>query len=279
MGDIKDEATTRRRVLVTGAAGRIGSYFAERAKNSYDLRLMIREDEPSDALVEAGEVVVGDLGNLEGLKRLCRGVDVVLHLAANPDPTATWEELLPANISGTYNAFVAAKAAGCRRVVYASSIHAVSGYPRGRQVRTGDPINPGDLYGVTKCFGEALGRYMAEQEGLSCVAVRIGAFGPLAAARDGANLELLDAFVSDRDLYALLVRAIEADVDFAIAHGLSDNVVNALDLTDTQSLLGYRPQDSFSRENPELKDLNLDERLKAHNRTAQAGPSGLREDL
>lgn len=165
-------------------------------------------------------------------------------------------------------------------MVYASSIHAVSGYLRGRQVRTGDPVNPGDLYGVTKCFGEALGRYMAEQEGLSCVAVRIGAFQPLAAARDEAKLALLDAFVSERDLCALLERCIDAEgVRFALAHGLSDNVVNALDLTDTEDLLGYRPQDSFSRENPWLKELNLDERLKAHNRTAQDSPSGLREDL
>lgn len=134
MDDVTSRATARRRVLVTGAAGHIGSDFARRSKDGYDLRLMVREDETVDALAEAGEVVVGDLSDLEGLKRLCRGADTVLHLAANPDPATTWEELLPANISGTYNAFVAAKAAGCRRVFYASSIHAVSGYLRGRQV-------------------------------------------------------------------------------------------------------------------------------------------------
>src|SRR3712207_7646535 len=75
-----------------------------------------------------------------------------------------------------YHTFVAAKAAGCRRVIYASSIHAVSGYPSDVQVKTSEPVNPGDLYGVTKCFGEALGRYMAEKEGLSVIALRIGAF-------------------------------------------------------------------------------------------------------
>ena len=86
-------------------------------------------------------------------------------MAGDPSPSATWESLLPTNIIGTYNIFVAAKAAGCRKVIYASSIHAVSGYPADVQVKTDEPVNPGDLYGVSKCFGEALGRYMAEQEG------------------------------------------------------------------------------------------------------------------
>lgn len=280
MTERPNEGTTRRRVLVTGAAGRIGSAFAEWAGGRFDLRLMVREGEPVGALSAAGEVVVGDLADLEGLKRLCEGVDTVVHLAASPNPAATWDELLPSNIVGTYHLFVAAKASGCRRVVYASSIHAVSGYPQGRQVRTDDPVNPGDLYGVTKCFGEALGRYMAEQEGLSCVAVRIGAFQPLEAARDEANLALLDAFVSERDLCRLLGRCIDAEgVRFAVAHGLSDNVVSALDLTDTKAVLGYRPQDSFSRENPGLQGLELDARLKPHNRSAQDVPSGLRDDL
>lgn len=98
-------------------------------------------------------MVTGDVRDLEVMRWVCEGVDTVLHLAANPSPAATWEELLPTNISGTYHTFVAAKAAGCRRVVYASSIHAVAGHPRCRQVRTGDPVNPGNLYGVSKCFG------------------------------------------------------------------------------------------------------------------------------
>jgi uronate dehydrogenase len=63
---------------------------------------------------------------------------------------------------GLINVFGAAADAGCRRVVLASSIHAVSGYPAGYQIHADDPVNPGDLYGVSKCFGEAMGRMMAE---------------------------------------------------------------------------------------------------------------------
>ncbi len=73
--------------------------------------------------------MTGDVGDLERMKEFCQDIDTVLHLAADPGPSATWSILLPANIIGTYNAFVAAKAAGCRRVLYASSIHAVSSYP------------------------------------------------------------------------------------------------------------------------------------------------------
>ncbi len=120
----------KRRVLVTGAAGLIGSYFAERSREAYDLRLMVRGDEDGiEKLAAWGEVVTADLADLDRLKELCAGIDIVLHLAGTPDAAALWKDLLEANIVGTYNIFAAAKAAGVRRVVYASSIHAVSGYP------------------------------------------------------------------------------------------------------------------------------------------------------
>src|SRR5438477_6137422 len=202
----------RRRVLVTGAAGNIGSYFAEHAHDRYELRLMVQQMDGDAASLQAyGEVVAGDLGDLDRMKELCRGVDTVVHLAADASPSATWHSLLHANIIGTYHAFVAAKAAGCRRVIYASSIHAVSGYPPDVQVKTNEPVNPGDMYGVTKCFGEALGRYMAEQEGLSVIALRIGAFQPLEAARQEGSIGMLDAFVSQRDLNQLIERCIDVE--------------------------------------------------------------------
>lgn len=88
-------------------------------------------------------------------------MDTVVHLAGSANPAATWDELLQTNIVGTYQTCVAARAAGCRRVVYASSIHAVSAYPPDVQVKTSEPSNLGDLYGVSKCFGESLGRYFS----------------------------------------------------------------------------------------------------------------------
>jgi len=269
-----------RRVLITGAAGHIGSYFAAHAPDHYDLRLMVQDAAQGAAIEEHGEVVVADLGDLERLKDLCQGMDTVVHLAGDPRPAATWHSLLPTNIIGTYHTFVAAKSAGCRRVVYASSIHAVSGYPVDVQVKAGDPVNPGDLYGVSKCFGEALGRYMAEQEGLSVIALRIGAFQPLETVQRESGLPYLDAFVSQRDLHQLITRCIDVeDIRFAVLHGLSDNRFKRLDISDARTLVGYAPQDDALAELPQFKDLHLRDTVKAHNRSGDGQESGLRDEV
>jgi len=270
---------TPRSVLVTGAGGNIGQYYAKHAPSHHRLRLMVHSlDERAQRLKAYGEVVKADLGNLRQMTDVCEGIDTVLHLGGEPSPDATWSSLLPANIVGTYHTFVAAKAARVRRVIYASSIHAVSGYPLDVQVKTSEPVNPGDLYGVTKCFGEALGRYMAEQEGLSVIALRIGAFHPIRVAQKSKNAALLDAFVSDRDLHQLIVRCIDDErLRFAIFHGLSDNRYKRLDITDAREAVGYAPMDDLAAENPQFKKTALAKKQLSHNRTQH--PSGLREDL
>jgi nucleoside-diphosphate-sugar epimerase len=202
-----------------------------------------------------------------------------VHLAADPNPSAPWDSLLQNNVKGTYNILVAAKAAGCRRVVYASSIHAVSGYPLERQVHPEDPVSPGDLYGVTKCFGEAMARYMANEHGLSAICIRIGSFQPVEKARE-KHFHLMHTFVSHRDLFQLLVRSIDnEDVHFAIVNGLSDNYLfNRMDISTARELLGYAPQDSFVTENAELSSIRLKEQAFPHNESS-AGGSGIGEDL
>ena len=260
-----------RRVLVTGAAGRVGRAFAENAPERFDLRLMVR---PGEALPGAEEA---DLGDLSRLKALCEGVDTVVHLAGDARAAAPWASLLPNNVVGTYNLFVAAKAAGCRRVVYASSIHAVSGHPPDAQIGPEDPVNPGDLYGVTKCFGEALARYMAEQEGLSALVVRIGAFMPEGWVANPERLDNMDAWVSPRDLVQLLVRCVDDEtLRFAIVNGLSGNRFNRLDLASARELLGYVPQDDVARINPALPNLHA--RVATHS-LRDGYASGLRDDL
>jgi dTDP-4-dehydrorhamnose reductase len=276
----------RRKVLVTGAAGNIGSYFAEQSHQKYDLRLMVRpsddekKKESVDKIRRFGEVVVGELSELEKLKAFCRGVDTVVHLAANPSPNATWDSVCSDNITGTYNLFVAAKTAGCRRVIYASSIHAVSGYPADVQVKTSEPVNPGDLYGVSKCFGEALARYMAEKEGVSAICLRIGAFQPHESAEGDKGVAMMDAWVSQRDLNQLIERCIDNEtLQFAVLHGLSDNRVKRLDISDARELVGYEPQDDLTDVNPKLRDLKLSERVSSHSMADAGQKSGLREEL
>ena len=273
--------TIRRKILVTGAAGNIGSHFVTHNHDKYDLRLLERAGgKDIKPLAGLGEVVECDITDLAAFKKACKGVDTVLHLAGNPSPNATWDELLPINVVGTYNAFVAAKAAGCRRLIFASSIHAVSGYPVDVQVKPSDPINPGDLYGVTKCFGEALGRYMAEQEGLSNIAIRIGGFQKRENMMGEAGKKMIDAFVSHRDLDQLICRCIDAEnLQFAIFHGISDNRFKRLDISNAREILGYRPFDDTTELNPALKDLRLADHQSAHSVADGWQKSGLRDDL
>ncbi|HSU68112.1 MAG TPA: NAD(P)-dependent oxidoreductase [Tepidisphaeraceae bacterium] len=274
-------SAARRRVLVTGAAGRIGSCFAEQTHQRYDLRLMVRGDESRiESIKPFGEVVTANLADLPELKRSCQGIDTVVHLAANPSPSATWRELLPDNIVGTYNMMVAAKSASVRRVIYASSVHAVGGYPTDVQVKNSEPVNPGDLYGVSKCFGEALGRYMAEQEGLSVIALRIGGFQPVEEIQKGNRVSGAAMFVSPRDLVQLISKCIETDgLKWAVFNAVSNNAFKRLDITDARELVGYAPQDNAATLAPEFQAANLTNPLHSASLRDPGQKSGLREDL
>jgi nucleoside-diphosphate-sugar epimerase len=273
----------RRHVLVTGAAGRIGSYFAKHSHRNYSLRLMVHDADDAKickSLQKFGEVVYGDVTNFDRMKQVCRGIDTVVHLAGDSSMNAAWETVLPLNIVGTYNTMVAAKAMKCRRVIYASSIHAISGYPADVQVKSSDLPNPGDLYGVSKCFGEALARYMAEKEGLSCIALRIGAFQSREAALHPKGVRMLDTWVSQRDMNQLIEKSIDVEnLPFAILHGLSDNRFKRMDISSARELLGYEPQDDLSKVNPKLRKLGLRKIMLAHSLDDARQKSGLRKEL
>jgi uronate dehydrogenase len=264
-------------VLVTGAHGRIGRRFVAAAHERYRLRLVDQQPAADAGLPADAEFRQVDLGDLPGLTRACGGMDTVVHLAADPSPTATWDELVSANIRNTYHCFIAAKAAGCRRVVLASSIHAVSGYPMDRQVHASDPVNPGDLYGVSKCFAEALARYMAEQEDLSALVVRIGAFQDLESARSDTDFNMAGSFCSHHDCVQLLMRCVaDTRLQFAILHALSDNGHNRMDISQTRELAAFSPRDSYPAAHRHLPDLRS--RLSPDSE-AGGQESGIRKDL
>lgn len=243
---VTDE-TARRRVLMTGAGGRIGSSFRQAVGDRYAFRLAERPGTPinTPANHETVELQVADLA---ACRAACAGIDVVLHLAADPSPSADfYDSLLDNNFKGTYNIFRAARDAGCRRVVFASSVHAVEGYPRDRQLTPDDPVRPRNMYGVSKCFGEATAHAFAVSEGLSSVCLRIGAYesGP---RRARGNSTYLSMFTSQRDLNSLILRSIEEPLPdpadgAVIVHATSNNRFKRLDLTKSRQVLGYTPQD------------------------------------
>lgn len=184
-----------------------------------------------------------DLSDRTALTALLDGIDVVVHLSGIPHASATFDELLPNNILATTYLFEAAVAANVKRLVFASSAQTIEGYPVDRQITPGMPVLPANLYGVSKCYGEALCGYYAAKTPLSTIALRIGAF-EFAETHDLNNARDLSAWLSPRDAVQLLQRSVEAEgVKHLIAHGISNNRFKRLDLSETTRVLGYQPQD------------------------------------
>jgi uronate dehydrogenase len=249
MGSLRaSDGVPLRRVLVTGAAGRIGSAFAAQAAAKYELTLTDLPNRDFSGIDKYGKVVPADLYDSSAALELCGDVDTVVHLAGEPSPKAEWRRLLAANIEMCHNTFMAAADAGCRRLIFASSVHAVSGYPADKMISPEDHVNPGDLYGVTKVFGEALGRYLATTRCLSVIALRIGAFvRPETTAGDLSWAA--GEYIAPYDLCDLICQAIEADDDisYTILNAVSDNEHKRLDISKTADILGYDPRFGFPR--------------------------------
>jgi len=142
---------TRRRVVLTGAGGRIGRAITPLLPANWDVQ-------GTDLTASEG-ISTLDISNPDACRAAFAGVDAVVHLAAIPDPEASWERLLPVNVVGVYQVAQAAVSCGVRRLVLASSLHAVSAVSDQTQVRVGDPPRPGNLYGATKAWAEALGAW------------------------------------------------------------------------------------------------------------------------
>jgi nucleoside-diphosphate-sugar epimerase len=230
-------------ILLTGAAGRIGQAFREHAGDRYRLRLADRNiDRLGDP--HSHEVFALDAADPAACQAACAGADVVIHLAADPSPAADfYGSLLDNNIKATYNIFRAAKDQGCRRVIYASSIRTLEGYSQGAPLAPDLPVRPIDMYGASKCFGEATAHAFAATEELSSIVIRIGTFHPQ-WREPNPSAAGLSRIISKRDMSQLLIRCVETpNIPFAIVHGLSDNRIKRLDITSTKALLGYAPQD------------------------------------
>ncbi|GAC1361746.1 MAG: NAD(P)-dependent oxidoreductase [Herpetosiphon sp.] len=229
-------------VLMTGAAGRIGSFLTHHLAGRYDLVLT---DARRPAELHGHRFVEADIADLDAMREVCTGIDTVVHLAADPSMEATWESLLPRNIVGLYNVFQAAQEAHCRRVIFASSVNAVFGYPAEVQVRTEMPVRPMNLYGATKCWGEAVACFYADQLGISAICLRFGWAQPRDSKLIRPDHPYLDILLTYPDLAKLVAASIDAPADmrFGIFHGVSNNRWKRLDISDARERLGYEPED------------------------------------
>lgn len=228
------------KVLLTGGAGRIGRHLTPPFEERYKLRSFDMRPVPG-----ANDVVNAALGDLGALRHAMAGIDVVVHLAATSDE-APMDALVPNNICGLHNTFEAAREAGVRRFVFASSCQTVTGYPRDYMIEITDPVRPQTIYGATKVFGEALGRYYHDRHGMEFVAIRIGAFQPC-DSRHLAKQAIRDLWLSPRDAIELFARAIEKPgVGFALVFGKSRAGRERLSLRSARELLDFEPQDDDS---------------------------------
>ncbi len=221
-------------ILITGAGGRVGGFLRRGLKRKYRLRLLDRA--PIATLDEGESFVPADITDLAALRHAMEGVDAVVHLAAVPVEDS-WDEILPNNIIGTYNLFEAARLGGVKRVLFASSNHAIGFYRRDQTIGPDVTVRPDGRYGVSKAFGEALASLYADKYGLETFCMRIGNVGerPLDQRR-------LSIWISPRDFTQLVEVGLEADLHFEIVYGVSNNARTWWDNA-RAARLGYRPQD------------------------------------
>lgn len=229
-----------KRLLITGAAGGLGSLARRRLAGLAEvLRLSDIADLGKAAAHE--EVVQCDLGDFEQVKKLVEGCDGIVHFGGISVEDA-WEKILPANIEGTYHIYEAARLFGVPRIFFASSNHAIGFYKRETRIDATDPIRPDSLYGVSKCFGEALARYYWDKYGVQTAAVRIGSCFP-----EPKDHRMMATWLSEDDLVALIHRVFYAPkLGYVTIFGASDNEEQWWD-NRCAGFLGWRPKDSSEK--------------------------------
>ncbi len=252
-------AGASRLLVITGAAGRIGSFYRRHLREAGALgsgagqwRLRLVDVKPPQETAPQDEVLAGEAeGNLADLdvdRRAVSGAHSVLHLAADPSPRADfYASLLDRNVKATYNVLHVAAETGVRRVVFASSVNAIGGYPQDVQVRAEDVAWPGNVYGASKAWGEAVcGAFVAQSKGqLSAIAVRIGGVTRRDQIQPDTTQGWHSITVTEEDLSRLFDCCLNgaSDVGFAVVNGISANRYLRMDLASTRRLTGYSPQD------------------------------------
>ena len=247
------------RVIVTGAAGLIGRVLAAGLADKYELLLYDAQVPRKSAIKRL------DMRRLDRAVTAFANAAAVVDLAADTDVAAPWSSVYSNNVPATMNALEAARVAGLRRFVFASSNHVIGGYEEdepyagviaGRRddldparlprIDAGASIRPNGSYALGKALGEAAGRLYADRYGLSVIALRIGSVLP---GDRPTNDRHRATFLSHRDLVQLVDRALQAPptLDFGIFFGVSDNRWRIWDIEQARSALAYEPADDAER--------------------------------
>ncbi len=221
-------------ILVTGSGGRIGCVLlAGLTQHGWPVVGFDR--------IPADGGLVGDITSPDDLDRAMIGVEAVVHFAGQPTE-APWPVIREANIEGTFQVFEAARRAGVRRIVYASSNHAVGFTPVTENLRADITPRPDTLYGVSKVFGEALGRYYADRYRMQVACLRIGTFED-----EPPDDRSLSTWLSPGDCVRLVDACLRSvDLTYALVWAISANQRRTWSLEPALAL-GYEPRDDAQR--------------------------------
>ena len=261
-----------KKILVTGISGLVGSavyLHLSRSPERYELYGLDRSRDLServfdDRLIDLPDsrYFTCDITDMESVRRAVKGMDVVVHMAADPSGRS-WESLRDNNLIGTYHIFEASREAGVSRIVAASTIQVSTGdcehepyrsIAEGREedvpaevpfVSVDTPGQPRNIYAASKVWSESLARVYGHSHGVSSLCIRIG----WVTGEDSPRSGRADLWCSQRDIAELVRCCIEADpaLRFGIYYGMSDNDRRWVDLECAQRDVGYRPQDGAER--------------------------------
>lgn len=226
-----------RRLLLTGAAGNLGKQLRGKLAEWADI-VRVSDIVPLTADAPHEEAMQVDLADRAAVHALLEGVDALVHLGG-VSVEAPFDDILQANILGLYNVYSAAQKQGVKRIVYASSNHAVGFHPVTEVLDVDAPHRPDGMYGISKCFGEDLSRYYFDRFGLETVCLRIGS-----SFEQPKNPRMMVTYLSYRDFIELVRCSLFTNrVGHAIVYGVSDNPTLWVDNTKA-AFLGFRAQDS-----------------------------------
>ncbi|MFF7810377.1 NAD-dependent epimerase/dehydratase family protein [Streptomyces sp. NPDC007945] len=226
-----------RTLLLTGAAGGVGTLMRGLLPEyGYELRLLDVAPVP-----DAPDAIVADLADRKAVREAVRGVDAIVHLAGI-SVEADFDAIVGANVTGLHRLYEAAREEGVRRVVFASSNHAVGFTRRPREgeppIPVTTPHRPDTYYGLSKCFGEDLAQLYWDRHGIETVSVRIGSCFP-----EPTTVRMLSLWLSPADCARLLHAALTAEsVGHTVVYGSSANTRGWWDLGPARAL-GYAPRD------------------------------------
>lgn len=229
--------TDTRPLLLTGAAGTLGSWLRPRLIETYGALRSSDLVDPAPALA-GEEIVLADLSDFDAVNRLVKGAGRIVHFGGISSE-ASFDRILKANIAGTYNVFEAARRHGAGPIVYASSNHAIGFYTKDDRLDSNVVQRPDSLYGVSKAFGEDLASFFADKYGMDIACLRIGTARP-----DPIDPRHLSTWQSYEDLRRMIEACFAAPkLGCTILYGVSDNDRSWWS-NEAAPHVAYRPQDN-----------------------------------